>query len=182
VKVCTVEGCDKALALVARGLCSMHRYRWEKYGSTDLPEREPFVPPPCKLNDCNRRAVGFGVCNAHLKRLHKYGSFDLPGGDFTTRRLWAIRLRDLGLKSCNSCRSVKMLRDFPQGKGWWDGLHSQCRACLAARFQADRDRLLAWSAAWKAANPDKVAMHRTTQALNKLRSKKEDLYGPDEAA
>lgn len=62
VKICTREGCEKAVR--AKGLCSTHysQYRRANY---DIPE--------CSVQGCNKQAHSAGLCPAHLHAKNEYG-------------------------------------------------------------------------------------------------------------
>lgn len=92
-------------------------------------------------------------------------------------------------KRCTVCGRRKFLDDFGVIRRASSGRASRCLACERERDKkrADQRRYRArrrsgYLRRWAAANPDKVALYATRSALRNLRSKKEDLYGPDEAA
>lgn len=72
-RVCSVEGCEKPV--IGRGLCNMHWKRMRKYGTADLPVREPAS---CAAPGCDHPAVSRGMCQRHYRRMKTFGRFDLP--------------------------------------------------------------------------------------------------------
>lgn len=76
MKLCTVEGCGKALR--ARGYCTTHWARWRRHGTTDLPPK-PVRREICTVPKCQKKAErGFGaesICLPHYMRKYKKGTF-----------------------------------------------------------------------------------------------------------
>ncbi|OZC93006.1 hypothetical protein CH282_01725 [Rhodococcus sp. 06-418-1B] len=59
---CSVEDCDRRVE--SSGVCSTHRWRLRKYGSTDLPVR-PERPSHCTAADCDRPVRAKELCRSH---------------------------------------------------------------------------------------------------------------------
>lgn len=68
MKYCTIDGCGKKLQ--CKSLCSMHRYRVDKFGSPDLPAKE-FPNTLCLEDGCNKFKLTKGRCNKHYLREKK---------------------------------------------------------------------------------------------------------------
>jgi hypothetical protein len=64
-----------------------------------------------------------------------------------------------GLKHCVRCNQWLSLGSFHARKVTWDGLHAYCAFCMSAsakkRYEQQKEKLLAQSAAWRRANPEK---------------------------
>ncbi len=78
------------------------------------------------------------------------------------------------MKNCNTCGTTKELSDFHKDRNREDGLTSQCKACRGikgkARYQANKDRLLAQKSEWRAANRDRIlAQKKAYREANKER-------------
>jgi len=71
MKLCQIEGCDKAVW--ARGWCSMHYYRWHRTG--DPLKARPKLPPhlPCSVEGCQQPNEANGLCRTHRARLRYSG-------------------------------------------------------------------------------------------------------------
>lgn len=86
---CSVEGCMKRRKYVKTGWCSMHYWRWQKYGNLNY-EKPDTVIKECSIDDCTKLAKARGWCNQHWQRWSKYGD---PLGVATTKtieqRFWA---------------------------------------------------------------------------------------------
>jgi hypothetical protein len=79
-------------------------------------------------------------------------------------------------KICNTCKELKDYELFDKHPGHSTGRKSQCKACKSlrnkARYQANRDEILAQVKAWRKANPDKVkAISKDWYEANKDRHK-----------
>lgn len=79
-RACAVDGCNRPL--LARGLCSAHYGRWQKYGDplSGGAERKPAaqqIAKKCSTAGCDHNAVTRGLCPGHYHRL-------LMGGDPAT--------------------------------------------------------------------------------------------------
>lgn len=69
---CTVDQCDNKQK--SRGLCSKHYARWQKFGTTDLPERDRS----CSVEGCTDDRRWRGMCLKHRRRMDKHGHTDDP--------------------------------------------------------------------------------------------------------
>lgn len=63
------------------------------------------------------------------------------------------------MKKCRQCGETKSLNDFYRASGTRDGYRGECKTCSAAakraRYLADRERYIARTKAWVAANRDR---------------------------
>lgn len=75
-----------------------------------------------------------------------------------------------GIKYCNLCKESKSISLFAKCKGKKDGLQSNCKACSAARYAANREKRVAWQAEYNAVNRDRIRfVMRERYAANKER-------------
>lgn len=72
MKVCKVEGCEKNTIQLSK-LCGMHRERYRKYKSYELPEK---MTVKCAVETCTKNASTTIYCNAHYLRLKRNGTLD----------------------------------------------------------------------------------------------------------
>ena len=75
MKICKVPDCGKK-TVQSSLLCTMHRERYRKYKSFDLPVKEKIINY-CTVQDCDRVCTG-KYCQLHRRRLKRFGSFDKP--------------------------------------------------------------------------------------------------------
>ena len=61
------------------------------------------------------------------------------------------------MKTCSKCKVEKDVGEFPRNNRRADGLNCWCRACHAAYYAANKDKIAARHAAYYAANKDKFA-------------------------
>jgi hypothetical protein len=61
------------------------------------------------------------------------------------------------VKKCSRCGEEKPLDEFHKLARSRDGLRCECKTCKAARYQKNREAILAQRAAWRAAHPEKIA-------------------------
>lgn len=78
--LCSIEGCSKGAR--TKGWCSMHYWRWSKYGDPLKLMEKPENPKLCSVDDCTRTIKSMGMCNAHYLKNRKYGN-PLFGKKFT---------------------------------------------------------------------------------------------------
>jgi hypothetical protein len=70
-EVCTVDGCEKRMNNLKRGMCSMHMRRLDKHG--DLNKGRPATKL-CSVEDCNNKRLSRGYCGKHYQRYMIYGN------------------------------------------------------------------------------------------------------------
>jgi len=72
-KICSVEGCGKAVK--ARGWCGTHWTRWRRWGVVEL---RPSAPAQiCTVSECNRVVKARGWCSTHYRRWQRHGTVAL---------------------------------------------------------------------------------------------------------
>lgn len=105
---CSVAGCHKPL--LANGLCDKHRYRWRKYGSTDLPKQPtPIERFWSKVNKNGPVHPTLGQCWDWTagKNRRGYGAFSygFSRNRAAHRYSWEIRFGSIpdGLFVCHHC-------------------------------------------------------------------------------
>lgn len=64
---CSVEGCERDLRPPsARGMCSLHYYRWKRHG--DVRPRDKAPKAVCSVPHCGKAIEGRGLCRLHWYR------------------------------------------------------------------------------------------------------------------
>jgi hypothetical protein len=74
-RTCSVDECERRHE--GRGFCTLHLYRWKKYGDVmaNAPSRlDPAVRAiKCAVGGCENNRYCKGYCRAHYTRLKRYG-------------------------------------------------------------------------------------------------------------
>lgn len=76
---CSVDECDRRATNV--GMCSMHRRRLLKTGTTEAPVRRSSIGDECAADGCLlllSPPYGRGLCSLHYKRMAKFGTTEPP--------------------------------------------------------------------------------------------------------
>lgn len=68
-KSCSISGCIN-LSKKNGTVCSMHRERWRKYKSFELPPKQERL---CSVDGCSTKYDSNGYCQKHYQRWKKYG-------------------------------------------------------------------------------------------------------------
>jgi hypothetical protein len=63
---------------------------------------------------------------------------------------------DMGPKKCNTCKETKPVECFGKDRARKDGLHSQCKSCRKAYYEANREKELERLKAYYEANKEKI--------------------------
>lgn len=64
------------------------------------------------------------------------------------------------MKTCTKCSEEKPVSEYQRNRSRRDGLQSQCRACMAAHYAANRVRIRAQRAEHRAANRERIAAYK----------------------
>lgn len=102
----------------------MHYSRWQKHGSTELPEK---VKAPCVVEGCDTIREWGEMCFVHKRRWDKYGHTDEipPEPEFCT--IEGCNSKRLARRLCSTHYSrfrkgqdleAPILRPYPGGKSW----------------------------------------------------------------
>lgn len=70
-RVCRLDGCGKP-RYGRHSVCTMHRQRWQRHGSFELPEPAPRPARLCTYGDCQDIHLAWGYCSTHYHRA-KFG-------------------------------------------------------------------------------------------------------------
>lgn len=77
------------------------------------------------------------------------------------------------MKKCKKCGETKPIAEFSKDAKARDGMQSSCKACAAAYYVANREKLRSANAKWQAENPKKrgvsIAKYRAANSV-KLKS------------
>src|SRR5688572_21806464 len=76
------------------------------------------------------------------------------------------------MKRCTRCKVEKPAADFTVMAHAADGLHFHCRACIAERRIADREKRRLYNIEWAAKNPELAVARKERQRAN-ARTRKE---------
>lgn len=105
IRTCEVDGCSQEHC--ARGFCTKHYQRWQRYGD---PLALKDLPDICTVEGCDRESDSRGWCRKHYSNWHRTGSplsraeqranrlvdvLALDGGWLTAAALHLV-VRDLG--------------------------------------------------------------------------------------
>jgi len=83
---CSVEDCEKAVAIKSRGWCSAHYQRWRAYGNPlDGGPSRIHGRITCSIRGCEDSTIGRGYCDFHYGRWRKHGD-PLAGAPRRLRR------------------------------------------------------------------------------------------------
>lgn len=110
IKTCSIDGCETVVQ--ARGWCSKHYQRWQRYGH---PLKGGFfrttpTSPFCKIEECGEPVKARGWCEKHYQRWHKHGdpfggnrNYSSPEESFAARTkaqgeciIWTGSINDSG--------------------------------------------------------------------------------------
>ncbi len=125
-RTCSIDGCERPTGVpgTARGWCSRHYGRWQRWG-------DPLYIPPtlnkgqeCKVDGCPKPCKSGGLCSAHDTRLRRHGSLEHP-------EAWARAPE--GKKWCPQCQEYKALGEFSPHRSTKSGLAAWCKRCVADR-------------------------------------------------
>jgi hypothetical protein len=102
---CTIDGCVKLQ--LARGWCSTHYTRWQRFGSADAEVRYRSEVrnkgATCSVDGCDKPAHSGGFCPAHYQRNRIYGD---PLGQAPPQPVNGYRYRTLNKRSYGEHRLV----------------------------------------------------------------------------
>lgn len=70
------------------------------------------------------------------------------------------------MKTCCRCKIEKPPSEFNKNKRNADGLRAGCRECQSLEYQANREKVIARSAAWAAQNKEKRVQHKSKWRAN----------------
>lgn len=77
--ICEVDGCQQPV--IARGWCSKHYQRWQKYGNVQTVRSKGSGITVCTAEGCNRGGkIVKGYCLKHYQHFMKYGDIQHPKG------------------------------------------------------------------------------------------------------
>lgn len=103
-QICTIQDCGKRMN--AKGLCSRHYNRWQRYGDplagAELRERRP-KGVPCSVGICSRIAGTRGYCGPHYLRLTRHGALgEIPIAEplSSLERLYLNMTKEPGENGC----------------------------------------------------------------------------------
>lgn len=68
---CIIDGCDKPS--IARGWCSGHYHRWQRYGDVNATLRKvsSWNGQKCMVDGCDNRIYAHGYCEKHLASVRR---------------------------------------------------------------------------------------------------------------
>lgn len=122
--ICSVPGCGRnARGMAADKLmCGMHRQRWVKYGTSELPLRNQTCTITCAAPDCDRTALSPDAqyCNTHWYRLRR-GSRDGLGPIRKTCAQCSKPLTKNQSRYCSYACGTRFIRGTPDMRA--------CRIC-----------------------------------------------------
>jgi hypothetical protein len=81
---------------------------------------------------------------------------------------------DNTMKMCNKCKETKLLDMFSRDKYKKDGYQNQCKACIKAYREANKEKILESVKAYREANKDKIAKRK--KAYNEANKDKIKAY------
>lgn len=72
MKICLVGGCSST-KIMARGWCSAHYHRWQRYGDASVAVRKvsSWGDTECCVEGCGKRVYAKRYCEAHLAHLRR---------------------------------------------------------------------------------------------------------------
>jgi 5-methylcytosine-specific restriction endonuclease McrA len=160
LRPCLIEECEGLTGKrgTARGLCSKHYSRWQKYGDAlyAAPPRERVTV--CTVDGCDLAVKAIRLCSKHHTRLLRYGS--------PTARLKGEVVD--GKRICPGCGGDKPLAGYSPHRGTKSGFQVYCKPCSAARTHRSRqrpefvrtprdmDQARDYARRWREAHPDAV--------------------------
>lgn len=151
---CCIPTCERAH--MARGWCSAHYRRWQKYGDPEAsaPRRDPI----CAIADCDSPTVGRGWCRTHYQRWQRHGDpthvrtrqrCNVDGCDsYRHSRGWCskhytrwkrygeptARIAGEVRNGCRICPGCKVDRPVDQ----YSAATGRCKSCVAAEAKVKR--------------------------------------------
>lgn len=119
--VCQIQGCGKKV--LARGWCSMHYSRIQRYGDPDANSRQKRGEA-CQFQGCGRAVRAQGLCTGHYQQKSKGRPLS------PLREKWSPTARDdRGRKRCRRCLEWLSEDSFIRKTECADGLMTWCRRC-----------------------------------------------------
>lgn len=70
---CKVVNCDN-ISCYKTGLCNKHQWRFKKYGTTELPQKENSKDKICCVSGCNFHVHSNDFCKLHYTRNKRHGN------------------------------------------------------------------------------------------------------------
>jgi hypothetical protein len=70
-RICSIEGCERPQ--LAKGMCSTHLHRVQRYGDPNFIKRPRRASGPCALEGCEAKPYAKGLCSKHYQRAVRHG-------------------------------------------------------------------------------------------------------------
>ena len=71
---CKIDGCEKLVFVIRRGLCQVHYSRLMRKGSVEIDRAAPDTNRICSVEGCGRKTKAKGLCGTHYQYLKRYGN------------------------------------------------------------------------------------------------------------
>lgn len=139
VKPCRVNDCGRPISYVRETLCAAHAHQF-KAGKPFTPVKESFgwyAPGTlCSFDGCDHGVSAKGLCVRHYNQTRGLGLRPLG-----PEKVKAHARDELGNKQCAKCRAWSPESEFAKSAGRGDGLQAVCRACKAAHYRQNAEKV-----------------------------------------